>query len=78
MMASEAFHAIPELALKVIHDKTIVTPLVLLPLLCACDLLRKLLQFGLPFWRGRLIWRLGKDPIEIFVETIKKEGQKFL
>lgn len=78
MVTGEAFHSIPELPLKVVHNEAIVAHLVDCPFLLACNLLRKLFKFSLTLWRRVIIRGLDEYTINIFVKAIKKESQKFL
>ena len=65
-MTRQTLHPIPILPLEEVHNQTIVSHAIDLPLLLARDLGRQPLELGLALGRP-LDLRLLQDPVEVFV-----------
>ena len=76
-MTRHTLQPIPELPLEKVDNETVIPHPINLPLLFARDLLRQLLQLGFTHWRHFVI-RFVQDAVQVFVQTIQQETQKFL
>jgi hypothetical protein len=76
-MTCHALHTVPELALEIINDETVIREPVKVPFLLACHLGGESLQFCLAFRTCFDVVSM-EDTVQVFMETVEQKYHELL